>query len=541
MRLMTRLLLSHVLPLSLLIIALASVLTLLVRMTSTLTELSDHELGALDREGALHRACWGVDVSIRRAHAACLNGSGDDDDAAERVRTHQLPLRQFLSDADHTGVSPVILDIARRYLILADDTGPVVTCASLARDDIQRRRSQIDEELTDAWVLRLKELHGAVQRKEETVAKLGATGLWLGTVLALLALLAALVIVRRLVDGIRRPLSSLERLARRIAEGEFGDEVTAEGPWELQQLAHALENMRRRLGEVDALKQGFLASVSHELRTPLSKIREALALLADGAVGPLTDKQQRVVALGRTACEREIRLVTTLLDLSRLRAGTPLRPQAGTDFGRVVAAAVDDERDDAKVRGVEIDVEECEKSEAAVGVVDPVLLERAIANLVRNAVAVSRSGQVVRVRRGLLRVDGVGTRVVIDVVDEGPGVPAVIRSVVFDPFVTAAVEHSPKSVGVGLGLALAREIARAHGGDLELVDNSSDVVGDDGTTTTVVRGSIFRLTLPLSTTRATSTSTTTMPAAPTAPPPASPATSIPTPPVTPPAPPTTTA
>src|SRR5690349_20747858 len=83
--------------------------------------------------------------------------------------------------------------------------------------------------------------------------------------------------------------------------------------------------MRADLAELDALKQGFLASVSHEMRTPLGKIREALSLLADGTAGTLADRQRSVVDIARRACETEIRLVTTLLDLSRLRAGTLLR------------------------------------------------------------------------------------------------------------------------------------------------------------------------------------------------------------------------
>ena len=476
MRLMTRLLLSHTLPLSLVIVALASVLALLVRMTTTLTELSATELGALDREGALHRASWAVDVSLRRAHAACLNGTGDDDDAAERVASHSVPLRAFLKDGDHSGVSPHMLDIGRRYRILADDAGPIVTCARLADPALQARRSQLDEELTDAWVLRLKELHGAVQRKEQATTKLGTTGLWAGTVLAVLAVLAALLAVRRLTDGIRRPLSSLERLARRIGEGDFSNEVVAEGPLELQQLAHALENMRRRLGEVDALKQGFLASVSHELRTPLSKIREALALLADGVTGPLTERQLRVVALGRSACEREIRLVTTLLDLSRLRAGTPLRPQGGSSIDRVITAAVDDEAEDARARNVDIVVAAVDGAEAT-GLFDPVLVERAIANLVRNAVAVSKSGQRVQVSRAIERDhEGVGV-VVVRVADQGPGVPDEAREAIFRRFHSVRPADEAFGRHSGLGLAIARTIVEGHQGSISVETREDGVSG----------------------------------------------------------------
>jgi len=483
-RLMSRLLLAQVLPLALVTIALASVLTLLVQMTTTLTDLSEGELGTLQKEGELHRAGWATDVSMRRAHAACLLG-GSDAAAAKMVRERSQPLRAFLVPGRvFERASPLMVDIGRRYLALVDDLEPV-SCARLAEPVMQARRSQLDEELTDAWIARLRELHDAVQRKEQEASALGTKAVVFGTLLALVGLVAALIFVRRISAGIRRPLLSLERLARRFGEGDFTMQVHPEGPLELQQLALALERMRRRLAEVDALKQGFLASVSHELRTPLSKIREALALLADGVVGPLTERQQRVVALGRVACEREIRLVTTLLDLSRLRAGTPLRPQAGIAIDSIISDAVADEKEDAQLRGVAIEVRN--SGDPVVGIYDAVLCERAIANLMRNAVAVSKSGQRVLVHREQRAVDWRGhdgPHVVVRVVDDGPGVPDEIRSVVFDAFVTSAVEHSPKSIGVGLGLALAREVARAHGGELLLDERGA------GT------GSAFSLWLP---------------------------------------------
>jgi two-component system, NtrC family, sensor histidine kinase GlrK len=490
MRLMGRLVLAQLLPLGLVTAALATVLTLVVQLTTTLRELSAVELGTIDVEATLHRAGWGADVSMRRGLVACQQGLGEAA-AVAIVRERTAPLRALLArDGAVDAANPTMVDIAHRYLRLLDELEPV-SCARLADPAMQKRRSMLDEELTDAWVTRLKELNEAVKQKEAHAAALGARAVGVGTALSVLGLFAALAMARRLAAGIRRPLLNLERLASRFGDGDFSRSVEPEGPLELQQLAMALERMRRRLAEVDALKQGFLASVSHELRTPLSKIREALALLADGVAGPLTERQERVVRLGRDACEREIRLVTTLLDLSRLRAGTPLRPQAGTAIDAVVKAAIDDERDEAKARGVTLELQTA--GDVGVGVYDAALCERAIANLVRNAVAVSQTGQRVLVTRTRHTTDWagrVGAWVSVRVEDDGPGVPAAIRSVVFDPFVTAAVEQSPKSIGVGLGLALAREVARAHGGEL-LLDESEGP-----------RGSAFSLWLPLTAGRA---------------------------------------
>jgi len=226
-----------------------------------------------------------------------------------------------------------------------------------------------------------------------------------------------------------------------------------------------------------------VASVSHELRTPLTKIRQALALLRDGVVGELSSEQQRVVRIANVACEREIRMVTTMLDLSRLRAGNPVQLRAGCSIDEIIEAAIGDEQPEAAARSVEIRVEWVGASKPCR--VDPVLLERALANLIRNAVAVSSPGQLVTVRRA---PGGTPERpeIVISVIDRGPGVPADIRSTVFDAFVTHAVPRSPKALGVGLGLALSREIASAHGGDLRL-DETAEV------------GATFHLVLPVAT------------------------------------------
>lgn len=487
MSLMSRLLVAQFVPLLLTTIALAVVLASLARMTATLTALSETELGALEREGAVHRAAWGADVAMRRSLVICQQGAGEDAASGE-LRTLAAPLRTLLRSGDTRGVNPNILDIARRYLALVDDTQVEAPCAQLSATAFVLRRRQLDEELTAAWVARLSELHADVQQKERAATQLGGRAVSFGTTLAVLSLAAALFFVHRLSEMIRRPLRTLERTAGRFAEGDFGSAVIATGPKELRQLAEALEAMRRRLSEVDALKQGFLASVSHELRTPLSKIREALALLADGVAGPLTDRQRRVVELGRTACEREIRLVTTLLDLSRLRAGTPLRRQAGTHMDHVIKAAMDDEIDEASARGVEIVLDAA--GDVPTAILDPALVERAIANLLRNAIAVSERGQKVQLVRALTTHDWQGRQaasIVVRVVDEGPGVPEEIRSVIFDAFVTAAVAQSPKSIGIGLGLALAREIARVHGGELLLEDAAG------------ARGTCFSMWLPVST------------------------------------------
>lgn len=487
MRLFTRLLLSHSAPLLVIASALALTLIALVRMTAALSALGEDELGSLRREGDLHRSAWVLDVSMRHGHDDCA--AGRQFPVRSRVEGATRDLRLAL--ANSAAATPVLKEMVERYLALADDmlANPEI-CRALTDRALQERREILDEELTNSWVARLDELHAEVTRKEGEARQLGRTAAVTGMVLAAASLLLAALVAARMARAVNRPLTSLAGIARRVGQGDFRTAVAVEGPVEIMELADELERMGLQLEQLETLKQGILASISHELRTPLAKIREALALLADGVVGELAPRQTQVVRIARDACEREIRLVTTLLDLSRLRAGSPIRALERSSVDRVLERALEDERAEAESRGVVMRVEL--REEAPMAKFDPVLVERSIANLVRNAIAVSNRGQEVIVRREVLErgPHGSGPRSAtpwlrVTVEDRGPGVPEEIRQTVFDAFVTKAVPQSSKGLGFGLGLALAREVARAHGGELEL-DETCDV------------GARFHLWLPLS-------------------------------------------
>ncbi len=463
MRLVTRLALSHAFPLVVISVALVLVLVALGRMTLLVGELGDDELGTLARESALHGADWNLDLTMRHAQLQCAR---DESDAARSaVRESAAVLRRRIPQT--VPVTPALADASQGYLELAERMLDRGVCES---GDLQAERNELDARITTIWVERLEELNAAARAQEERARTLGTTALLGGGVLAAAGLFLSLWTARRMAHEISKPLRRISAIARRLSSGDFGETITATGPVEIVEFAAELERMRSRLEELEALKQGFLASVSHELRTPLSKIREALALLSDGAVGKLEDRQLRVVAIARNACEREIRLVSTLLDLSRLRAGNPLRRRSGISIDEVIQRAVTDEEAEASARGVVVEL----RAEGVTprSAIDEALLERAVANLIRNAVSVSQRGQRVLVVRELVRA-GPDSVVTLRISDEGPGVPDSVRAVLFDPFVTVAVAGSPKAVGTGLGLALSREVARAHGGDLELDESWS--------------------------------------------------------------------
>lgn len=458
-------------------VSLAVTLQGLLRMVDLVTRMGNEGLAGVDAEGDVHRAAWAVEVAARHGRAQCELGRAIE--ARRGLEEGRLRLQSMLARAD---VPPGSLrEVSKRYSSFVDRALETDPCRFLARPDTDRERAQLDEELTNAWVERLRDVHEELRDNEDLAKRIGTTAAALGFAIAALAALASFVVARSVAASVNTPIAELARAATRL--GELGDGASAPilvsgGPTEVQEFARDLERMRRRIEEIDHLKQTFLANVSHELRTPLARLREALSLLGDDSLGEANARQRRVLDLARRACEEEVRLVSSLLDLSRLRSGQPIQLQSRVSLAAVLDAAVASEREAAARRKVEI---RGPSSVRPTLTADASLLERAVANLLRNAASVSKAGDVVELDVG---VDLDETSVVIRIRDHGPGVPAGAGERLFTPFATAHVPGVDRPFSLGLGLAFAREVARAHDGELEL-------------TSTDERGSIFSFILPL--------------------------------------------
>ena len=232
------------------------------------------------------------------------------------------------------------------------------------------------------------------------------------------------------------------------------------------QLAAAID--RRRVGaqaataaalaEANELRSALLQAVSHDLRTPLAGIKASASSLRQPDIEWSDADRDEFLRTIEDETDRLSALVGNLLDMSRIHAGAVAAAPRAVGLEEVVPAAVAGlgPRGDA----VEVDVAETIPSVVA----DPVLLERVVANLVENAVAHSPDSAPVRVEAG-----EVGGRVLIRVVDRGPGIDPAERERVFQPF--QRLHDSPShGAGVGLGLAVARGFTHAMGGHLTIDD-----------------------------------------------------------------------
>lgn len=234
----------------------------------------------------------------------------------------------------------------------------------------------------------------------------------------------------------------------------FTDQLAlAVGRVELMELAARAEV----LAEADALRQGLLLAVSHDLRTPLAGIKASVtSLLADDVTFDRQDTDAFLRAIDHEV-DRLDRVIGNLLDAGRLQGGDPPVSLQACGLDEIVWSAVQGLHHSNDRVAMTVD------PQLPAVLVDGPLLERAVANVVANAVVVQPEDIPVWVDAEL--VDDV---VVLSVVDRGPGIPVAQRRQVFEPFQRLGDRSS--QAGVGLGLAIARGFTDAMGGELELDD-----------------------------------------------------------------------
>ncbi|MFJ9580492.1 DUF4118 domain-containing protein [Streptomyces sp. NPDC101191] len=211
----------------------------------------------------------------------------------------------------------------------------------------------------------------------------------------------------------------------------------------------------RRLAEGNKIRTSLLAAVSHDLRTPLAGIKASVSSLRSDDV-EWSEEDRAVLLEGiEEGADRLDHLVGNLLDMSRLQTGTVTPLIRPTDLDEVVPMALGGVPDGS----VELDIPETLPMVA----VDRGLLERAVANIVENAVKYSPEGVPVAVGASVL-----GERLELRVTDRGPGVPDAGKERIFEAF--QRFGDAPRGSGVGLGLAVARGFVEAMGGTVSAED-----------------------------------------------------------------------
>ena len=255
-----------------------------------------------------------------------------------------------------------------------------------------------------------------------------------------------------------RPVDEMTRTARRITAEDLSRRVERPGTGdEMERLALTLNGMLARLEAAFTQTRRFAADAAHELRTPLAALRGGIEVALRAERTP--EEYRRVLASSLEEAERLIRLAEDLLLLSRSTAG-PEVARAPVDLEPLLLDVFDVGARLGQAAGVSVRIDTMAPSTVRG---DVTALRRALLNLVENAVKYTPPGG--KVELGLTTADGIA---VLTVSDAGIGIAPADAERIFEPFVRLDAARARDTGGAGLGLAIARSIATAHGGTLSV-------------------------------------------------------------------------
>ncbi|NIR31793.1 MAG: HAMP domain-containing protein [Gammaproteobacteria bacterium] len=259
---------------------------------------------------------------------------------------------------------------------------------------------------------------------------------------------------------VAKPLRQMNRAIRQLGRGEFGNPIEVSGARDLEELGQRLDWLRTRLVGLEQQKVNFLRHVSHELKTPLATMREGTELLCEQVIGPLNQAQAEVAQILSERSRRLQKLIEDLLQFSVEEPRERMSEARPLALEKLVRRVLVDHKVSLAAR----------KLKVSLGL-EPVSvtgreeqLRVVLENLLSNAIKYSP-------RRGRVRVTlkAQDSRAVLDVQDEGPGIPPEDRERIFEVFYQGqATSGSVK--GTGLGLAIAKEYVTLHGGTIEAVN-----------------------------------------------------------------------
>jgi two-component system heavy metal sensor histidine kinase CusS len=275
----------------------------------------------------------------------------------------------------------------------------------------------------------------------------------------LVAVVASAAATSWLARMLTRNHERIAAVARAVAAGDLSARIgTTFGDREMDRLGRDIDEMISRLAILVETQQGFIANASHELRSPITTLLGELSFALRRDRDAASYRESIAEALAST---RRLKVLSEeLLALARIGASEPERERV--PISAVASAALESARSAAQARGVALEAV-CDGAAVQGHAGD---LQRLLRNLVENAIRHSPSGGRVRIEahqdaeHAHLRVS-----------DDGPGVPLEVRERIFEPFFRLAADRAD-GTGAGLGLAIGRSIARAHGGDLWVDDSS---------------------------------------------------------------------
>ncbi len=291
--------------------------------------------------------------------------------------------------------------------------------------------------------------------------------------MAVIPITIILVIVFAIL--IARPIRQIDQSIRKLGDGAFSSEISISGPRDLQYLGKRLDWLRTRLMELEQQKSQFLRHVSHELKTPLTAMRAGVDLLIDEVSGGLNQEQKKVVRILNQKNMQLQKMIEDLLNFSVILERHSAISLESVGLNHIVKKVVTDHHLGMRARGIHLEL--ALEAQTILGDEDKLIV--VVDNLVSNAVKFTPLNGKIKII-----LNKTGDKMILDVIDSGPGIYPEEKLRVFDPFYQGKHSTEKNVEGTGIGLSLAKEYVVAHHGIIEIVDQKNE-------------GGHFRVTLPI--------------------------------------------
>ncbi|ADO70099.1 Sensor protein [Stigmatella aurantiaca DW4/3-1] len=316
-----------------------------------------------------------------------------------------------------------------------------------------------DTPWTVVVVSRLRQAFAPVTRLSAIVV---AVALLAGAIALLLSRWVGQDVAQRL-EALRDGFAALKTLSLGQPVPARGDDEVAQLTAGFNEMAARIEQTQKELREAITLRDQFLSMASHELRTPLTPLKATVELLLrqsdENQVLPL-ERQRSTLERLRRQVDRLTRLVSDMLDMARIQGGRLAMRRASMDLTALAREVADRIQHSSRERSAPIQLELPEGP--LLGVWDEQRLDQLLTNLIENAARYSPPDAPIQVCIG-----STADRALIEVKDQGIGVPAESLPSLFTPFYRARNAAQHYAGGLGLGLAICREIVERHGGTIQ--------------------------------------------------------------------------
>lgn len=274
---------------------------------------------------------------------------------------------------------------------------------------------------------------------------------------------SALIMIAGFTYLLARPIRDLDQAIHRLGEGKLAQRIRVTGPRDIEKLGEQLDWLRQRLIALEDQKTRFFQHVSHELKTPLTALREGSDLLSDEVVGALTEEQREVAKILKHNSLTLEKLIQDLLTYSQTQSADRLNRKTAFEMRPLQLKDLIDEVVDMQklaIAAKSLTVRrECERT-AYQG--DGEKLRVVIDNLLSNAIKYSPVGGTI-----VMKLCKHKENAIIEIIDNGPGIPPEDRDRIFDPFYRGKAAAKSNTKGTGLGLAIVRDYVEMHHGSVK--------------------------------------------------------------------------